>query len=307
MQAEARDPDTTEYEFKEPPSTDISPSSRRQVRVEFAALSDPGKIRQNNEDHYIITQMGRSFRALATNMPAGELPEPVDDISYAMAVADGMGGMAAGEKASQLAIRTGVQLVLSSSRWATKIDEEEARQLIVRMRDYLRKIDHALIGQARADRDLRGMGTTLTIAYSFGIDVFIVHVGDSRAYIYRKERLEQLTRDHTVAQNLADLGAIKPEEVHRHATRHVLTNFVGGPSQGVDPEIATLQIQDGDFLLLCSDGLTEMVGDADIATILKDAGTCNAAAKALVARALANGGRDNVTVVLARYDVPKID
>jgi protein phosphatase len=310
MQADARDPDTTEYEIKELPSQGIpplsSPSPRRQVRVEFAALSDPGRVRQNNEDHYIITQMGRSFRALATNMPAGELPEPIDDTSYEMAVADGMGGMAAGERASQLAIRTGVQLVLSSSRWATKIDEEEARQLIARMRDYLRKIDYTLIGQARADRDLRGMGTTLTIAYSFGIDVFIVHVGDSRAYIYRKKKLEQLTRDHTVAQNLADVGAIKPEEVHRHATRHVLTNFIGGPSQGVDPEIATLQLQDGDFLLLCSDGLSDMVSDAEIAAILGDSGTCNAAVKALVAKALANGGRDNVTVLLARYDVPPI-
>jgi len=306
MQADARDPDTTEYEVKEPPSRGIAPSSKRPVRVEFAALSDPGKIRQNNEDHFIITQMSRSFRALATNMPPGELPEPVDDMAYGMVVADGMGGMAAGEKASQLAIRTGVELVLNSSRWATTINEEEARQLILRMRDYLRKIDTKLIGQARADRGLRGMGTTLTIAYSVGIDVFIVHVGDSRVYIYRKERLEQLTRDHTVAQNLADVGAIKPEEVHRHATRHVLTNFIGGPSQGVDPEIATLQLQDGDFLLLCSDGLSDMVEDAEIAAIIRDSGTCNAAVKALVARALANGGRDNVTVILARYDVPPI-
>ena len=110
-------------------------------------IADPGKVRQNNEDHYIITQMGRSFRALATNMPAGELPEPVDDTSYAMVVADGMGGMAAGEKASQLAIRTGVQLVLSSSRWSTKIDEEEARQINIRMREYFHKVDHAIIGE----------------------------------------------------------------------------------------------------------------------------------------------------------------
>jgi serine/threonine protein phosphatase PrpC len=306
MQAEARDPDTTEYEDKEPPSQGISSSSKRQVGFEFAALSDPGKIRQNNEDHYLVARLSRAFRPLDTNMPASELPASVDDVAYGMVVADGMGGMVAGEKASRLAIRTGVELVLNSPRWATKIDDEEARLLITRMRDNLRKIDTALIGQARADRGLRGMGTTLTFAYSVGIDVFIVHVGDSRAYIYRNGRLEQLTRDHTVAQNLADAGAIKPEEVHRHATRHVLTNFVGGPSLGVDPEIATLQVQDGDFLLLCSDGLTEMVEDAEIVTILQEAGTCNAAAKALVAKALANGGRDNVTVILARYDIPPI-
>ena len=147
------------------------------------------------------------------------------------------------------------------------------------MRDYFHKVNTAVIGQARADRGLSGMGTTLTLAYSVGVDVFIIHVGDSRAYLHREGRLGQLTRDHTVAQGLADLGAIKPEEVHRHATRHVLTNFVGGPSPGVDPEVATLQVRDGDFLLLCSDGLTEMVGDPEIAAILDDAGTAEAAAQ----------------------------
>jgi protein phosphatase len=305
MQPENLEPDTTVNDSNPPPIPGI-PSFKRQVRVEFAAISDPGKLRQNNEDHYLIARVSRTFRALDTNMPPGGLPESVDDVAYAMVVADGMGGMAAGEKASQLAIRTGVQLVTNSPRWATKIDEEEARAFIARMRDYFRKVDSAVIAQARTDHGLRGMGTTLTLAYSVGIDVFVIHVGDSRAYLYRHGRLEQLTRDHTVAQNLADVGAIKPEEVHRHATRHVLTNFVGGPTPGVDPEIATLQVQDGDFLLVCSDGLTEMVEDPHIAEILKDAGTCNAAAKALVAKALANGGRDNVTVLLARYDIPPI-
>ncbi|WP_435009476.1 PP2C family protein-serine/threonine phosphatase [Tundrisphaera lichenicola] len=300
---EAREVDTTEYEFKDGPS-DPPKSPRRPVEVEFAAISDPGRVRTNNEDHYLITRMSRTYRPLRTNMPAGELPDPFDDVAYGMVVADGMGGMSAGEKASQLAIRTGVELVLNSPRWATRIDEEEARHLIGRMCEYFRKVDNAVIGQARAHRGLRGMGTTLTLAYSVGIDVFIVHVGDSRAYLHRAGGLSQLTRDHTVAQNLADVGAIKPEEVHRHNTRHVLTNFVGGPTHGVDPEIATLQVRDGDTLLLCSDGLTEMVEDSDIAAILDKAPTPDDAARSLIDRALANGGRDNVTVVLARYTIP---
>ena len=300
---EAREADTTEFEIKDGP-TSAQRTPRLAVGVEFAAISDPGRVRSNNEDHYLITRMSRTFRPIQTNMPDGELPDPFDDVAYGMVVADGMGGLSAGEKASQLAIRTGVELVLNSPRWATRIDEEEARHLIGRMCEYFRKVDNAVIGESRAHRGLRGMGTTLTLAYSVGADVFIVHAGDSRAYLHRGGRLSQLTRDHTMAQNLADVGAIKPEEVHRHNTRHVLTNFVGGPSLGVDPEIATLQVQDGDILLICSDGLSEMVRDAEIAAILGEARPLEEVVRSLIDRALANGGRDNVTVVLARYSIP---
>jgi serine/threonine protein phosphatase PrpC len=279
--------------------------ARASVRIDFAAISDPGKVRTNNEDHYLINRLGRTFGVVATNMPPGSLPDPVDEVAYGMVVADGMGGMAAGEKASQLAIRTGVDLVLNSGKWATRIDDLEARQLIGRMRDYFHKVDSVVIGQARNDRQLNGMGTTLTLAYIVNTDVFIVHVGDSRAYLCRQGKLEQLTRDHTMAQGLADLGAIKPEEVHRHAKRHVLTNFVGGPSSGVEPEVATLHLQDGDTLLLCSDGLTEMVEDQEITRVLANSGTSDAAAKALVDLALEAGGKDNVTVLVARIEIPR--
>src|SRR4051812_18069006 len=102
---EAKEADTTEFDSK-------VKSPRRAVNIEFAAISDPGRVRANNEDHYLITRMSRTYRALRTNMPEGELPSAVDDVAYAMVVADGMGGHSAGEKASQLAIRTGVELVL---------------------------------------------------------------------------------------------------------------------------------------------------------------------------------------------------
>ena len=275
------------------------------IRVEFAAVSHPGKVRSNNEDHFLVTRMGRTFDVVATNMPPGDLPDQVEEVAYGMVVADGMGGMAAGEKASQLAIRTGVDLVLKSPIWATRINDQAAQQLMVRMRDYLHQVDSAVIGEARADRHLRGMGTTLTIAYIVGTDAFVVHVGDSRAYLFRKGNLKQLTRDHTMAQTLADVGVIRPEEVHRHAKRHVLTNFVGGPSSGVEPDVVHFQLEDGDHLLLCSDGLTEMVAEPAIARTLADSTETDSTAKALVDLALQRGGRDNVTVVLAHIEVPK--
>ena len=275
------------------------------VRVEFAAASHPGKVRSNNEDHYLITRMGRTFNVASTNMPPGGLPDHVDEVAHAMVVADGMGGMAAGEKASQLAIRTGVDLVLNSPLWATRVDGQAGHELIARMRAYIRKVDSVVIDRASTDRHLSGMGTTLTIAYIVNTDAFIAHVGDSRAYLFRGGKLEQLTHDHTMAQGLADRGAIKPEEVQRHAKRHVLTNFVGGPQSGVEPEIATIHLQDGDTILLCSDGLTEMVADLAIARTLGAGNSIDSAAKALIDLALEGGGRDNVTVVIARIEVPK--
>jgi protein phosphatase len=272
-------------------------------RLDFAAVSDPGKVRSHNEDHYLITRMGRTFGLVATNVPEGSLPDNIDEEAFGMVVADGMGGMAAGEKASLLAIQTGVDLVLNSPMWATRIDEEAARQLNLRMREYIRKVDSVVVGEARSDRHLSGMGTTLTIAYIVRTDAFIVHVGDSRAYLHREGRLTQLTRDHTLAQGMADSGAIRPDEVSHHAKRHVLTNFVGGPWSGVEPEFTTIELRHDDFLMLCSDGLNEMVTNDEIAAVLDRSPNADAASKELLSLALDRGGRDNVTILVAKVAV----
>jgi PPM family protein phosphatase len=289
------------------PAGRSSEETKPPLRIEFAAISHPGKVRTNNEDHFLVTRMGRTFQSVATNMPAGAVPDFVDEVAYGMIVADGMGGMAAGEKASQIAIRTGVDLVLNSPMWATRADEHASRQLIERMRGYFRQVDSAVIGEAKADRHLSGMGTTLTVAYIIDHSAFIVHVGDSRAYRFGKGKLEQITSDHTMAQDLARAGAIRPEDVPHHSKRHVLTNFVGGPSSGVEPEVHTVQLVDGDYLLLCSDGLSEMVKDAQIAQVLGSAKATDSAAKLLIDLALEGGGRDNVTVVLAHFAIPKVE
>ena len=294
--------ETMEYFGLRPPASRPG-IDRPIVRVELAAASHPGKVRANNEDHYLVTRMGRTFQAVSTNMPAGEVPDQVDEVAYGLVVADGMGGMAAGERASQLAIRTGVDLVLNSPLWTTRADEEASRQLIDQLRDYFRRVDRAVIGESMSDSHLRGMGTTLTVAYLIDASAIIVHVGDTRAYLFRKGGLRQLTKDHTMAQGLADAGAIRPDEVQNHAKRHVLINFVGGPTSGVEPEVHNVKLEDGDVLLLCSDGLSEMVKDAQIAGALGQAVGLDASARALIELALDGGGRDNVTVVLAKISI----
>ena len=147
------------------------------------------------------------------------------------------------------------------------------------------------------------MGTTMTGTYSVGKNLFIVHVGDSRAYLFRDAKLYQITRDQTVAQALADSGQISENDISKHPLRHMLTNSMGSRDGDVVAEIQQLKLADGDRIMLCSDGLTEMVSDEAIADVLARIPASADACQALVALALENGGKDNVTVVIARYSI----
>jgi PPM family protein phosphatase len=151
---------------------------------------------------------------------------------------------------------------------------------------------------------LRGMATTLTVACSLGLDLLTAHVGDTRAYLFREGRLHQLTRDQTMAQSLADSGAITPEEAARHPGRHVLTSAIATRGAFVQVELKKSRLNDRDQLLLCSDGLTEMVPEDAIAEVLQASKPSADACRKLVDLALEAGGKDNVTVVLARYRLP---
>jgi protein phosphatase len=158
--------------------------------------------------------------------------------------------------------------------------------------------------QADADPALHGFGTTMTLALSLGRDLFVVHVGDSRAYLLRQQRLHRLTRDHTLAQALADRGLLAPQEAASSRLRHVLTQALGAQSAYDEPDVHEVPLHDGDCLLLCTDGLTEMVRDEGIAQVLASSDTAEEACRRLVQEALAAGGKDNVTAVVARYAFP---
>jgi protein phosphatase len=148
------------------------------------------------------------------------------------------------------------------------------------------------------------MGTTLTLAASLGSDLVIAHVGASRAYLFRAGRLLHLTSDQTVAQLLADTGVIRPEDVARHHARRVLTGSITAAGEKAEVELHHLKLVDGDQLLLCSDGLTEMVTDAEISAVLEKHEPAADACRALVELALEAGGKDNVTVLLGCYQIP---
>jgi len=274
------------------------------VRVDVSALTHPGHVRPNNEDQFFVTRLTRSLETILTSLPAGELPTRLDEVNYMMLVADGMGGHAAGEVASRIAITELIGLALQRPDWIFRVDERVAPEIERRARDIIQTVGTILTERGERDSSLRGMGTTLTGARSLGRDLVIAHVGDSRAYLFRGNRLHRLTKDHTYAQLLADAGERAAGEVLRSRLRNILTNVLGGPDADVHVDVDLLRLQDGDRLLLCTDGLTDMVDDGTMAKTLSATPASTAACSALVQLALDRGGRDNVTVIVAAYEMP---
>ena len=272
--------------------------------MDFGGLSHVGLVRSNNEDHFLVARIDRTLRTLITNLPPGFVPDESVDSIYGMLVADGLGGHAAGEVASRTAIATLIDLVLATPDIITRLDDHFSQEVLRRFERRFRRIAAVLAEQARSEPHLAGMGTTMTAACCAGADLLIAHDGDSRAYLMREGRLMRLTRDQTMAQLLADTGMNGSHEIEIHPLRHVLTGALGTPEAPIDVELSAHRLRDGDQILLCTDGLTEMVPEASIATLLQQpAELASEVCARLVQAALDRGGRDNVTAVVGRYRI----
>ena len=272
------------------------------VQVDFGAMSHVGKVRQNNEDQFLAVRLKKSLEVLQGTLPAEEDVLLPDLEAYAFLVADGIGGAEAGERASAFVVREAKKHLLYTSKWFFHLEDPDNEVRLRLIRESLERLDRVLIQKAKQDPTLSGMGSTLTATFSIGLDLLVVQVGDSRAYLYRAGHLEQLTRDQTMVQDLIDDGLLDPEEAKIHRTRHVLTNAIGG-MPGVYGEVFNVQLDHGDRLLLSTDGLHDQVDNDRIAEILNLHTDPKAACQALVDAALEQGGPDNITVVVASYAV----
>src|SRR6185295_14291948 len=302
---ENSDRDTAELEPQFADPAHRIPTAR--VRVDLAAQSHQGHVRDSNEDHYLAVRITRSLETVLTNLGEGVLPKRFDETAYGMLVADGMGGMAAGEIASRAALLRLMDLVVQTPDWIMKMNQRDgAATVLRRMTHRFRQIDNDLREQGVSSQSLQGMGTTLTVTVSLGTDLFLSHIGDSRAYLLREGELHQLTKDHTLAQALIEAGIATADDTSTRAMRHVLTAALGSTGEPTDPQVQRLHLSDGDQLLLCTDGLTEMVTDELIAAVLTEANSSAVACQGLTNLALGGGGSDNITVVLARYRFPQV-
>ena len=292
--------DTVEFSSAKTPQRFFGPRPQP-IKVRFGAVSDRGKKRSNNEDHYAVVRRERSRTVLATNVPDANMAQTKEE-AYVMVVADGIGGAAFGQLASMLAVQTAWELAERETCWAFNVDEEQAKELGEKFDAYAQLIHQKLLDHVYTDPKTAGMGTTLTIAYTVGPVAFIGHIGDSRAYAWRDGLIHPLTRDHTLAQELVDAGMGSREAAQ---FGHVLTNFLGGRNNRVATESQQFVLQDGDALLLCTDGLTRHVEDHEIAEAIASDSDPQKVCQTLLDLALQRGGKDNITIVLARYEIPK--
>jgi protein phosphatase len=230
------------------------------MRLRVGAETDVGKVRTRNEDAYLVDP-------------------PL------FVVADGMGGHRGGDVASRLTVET-----LQEAQ--PQRDPSGAALL-----DAVRSANRVVNERSASDRDLRGMGTTVTALQTAGDSGRIAHVGDSRAYLLREGALQQLTQDHTLVQQMVDEGNLDADEAERHPARHIMTRALGVEEQ-VAVDQLTLDLHPGDRILLCSDGLSGMLSADDIRDLLERETGAQQAADALVQLAIERGGEDNVTVVV---------
>lgn len=284
-------------------TNDAFPPMSALVRADFAALTRRRPTEEQNTDHYLVVRLGRSQETLLTSLPAGLIGNRFDEQAYGIVVADGMG--TAGEMASRLTIAALLNLTLRYARWQVRVDELVAPEIIERITHFYRQIDSALVTVNRTDVGIP-LYTTLTGIVTAGRDLFFAHVGHSRAYLFRDGELIQLTHDHTHAvqrteraMRLVDLTNIA-SDLH-----HILTDALGAGT--VDPriDVERITLADGDTVLVCTNGLTDVVGDVEIAGVLGSSRTVDEKAAELVDAAVRNDTTDDVTVVIGRYHVPE--
>lgn len=280
--------------------------------MDCCGATDVGKKRSANEDQFLVSDVSKSMRVHQTSLALDHQTRLFGDTKgKLLLVADGMGGHEAGERASQLVIDAIVDYVLNRLSWymfdSCLKDSEFEEQLKQALIECQRRIDR----EVSAIPQRRGMGSTLTMAYIVWPRMFLVHAGDSRCYLLRDGELQQLTRDHTLADLASSVQrgkqgtAVQEDDDANEGDRpmaNVLWNVIGGDARVPHPDAIALDLQLGDTLLLCTDGLNKHLTRRQIREILSDEKSTEVICQNLIDGANAAGGSDNVTVIVSRFE-----
>jgi len=272
---------------------------------EVFGLSDVGQVRRQNEDSFLVARLERSMRLMQSSRPfEDDTKVKGPPQGWLMMVADGMGGHAAGEVASALTIDALARYAFTLMPWSLPRSKDDSRVLAKGLRQAVREVQNEMRRAADEGTGSRGMGTTLTMAYVTWPNLFVVHVGDSRIYALRDGQLYQITRDHTLAQQLVDSKVMSEDEAESSDFSNVLVNALGGESEELNIELHHALLFPNDTLILCSDGLTKHVTKEEICAGLEGLSrgeTAESCTRGLVSLANQRGGTDNVTVVVAHF------
>jgi PPM family protein phosphatase len=274
----------------EPPAS-TDEKGNGEVTLRLFGRTDVGQIREHNEDNFIVADLTKNSRGLME----GDRIQHVGPHGTLLGVCDGMGGAAAGEVASQLAVDIIYQKMVSGD------PPQNHDELATRLVQAIEAAGMRIFSEAKLDRTRRGMGTTATIAALLDDHLFFGQVGDSRAYILRDDRLVQVTRDQSLVNQLIEAGQLTEEEAETFEHNNIILQALG-TADSVQVDLTYVSLRRGDTLLLCSDGLSGMVRNDEIREVLRTVEEPLEVCKVLTDRANQAGGHDNITVVVAKFE-----
>jgi serine/threonine protein phosphatase PrpC len=272
----------------------------RDDELDLFGLTHPGRVRQENQDHFLLCTVHPQVVIHGTSLPATDaLALRGQRLATIMLVADGVGGSAAGSRASRIATEAVTQYVATALRCYHTAGSANEHEFTDALRNAAIEAHDVVRAEAVAELGGRQMATTLSLGIVVWPWMYVLQVGDSRCYFYQDGVLRQVTRDQTVAQNLADEGVLKQEQVKSSPLKHVLASAIG--SSSAMPEVSRVDVrQRGCVILVCTDGLTKHVNDDEIAQCLGAMESSEQACQQLLDLALERGGTDNITLVVGR-------
>jgi len=276
---------------------------RMSGKMQCFGLSDIGKVRTTNEDHFLVSDLNKSMQVHQTSLGLNHSTRLYGGSQgKVLAVADGMGGHAAGERASMIAVDAVTEFLLNAMDWFRCCeDEKEEDEAVARLQGVTDFCHEQVSQDVDAAPQRKGMGTTLTLGFILWPRMFVVHVGDSRCYLLRDGEFKQISHDHTMTQYLIETGALAPDETHNSEWDHQLYNVIGGNREAPKPDVYRTTLEIGDTVLLCTDGLTKHVSDEEMAATLSEDLTAEELCESLREQALRGGGEDNITLIVARF------
>lgn len=266
--------------------------------IDSFGLTDKGNVRPSNEDNFLIVDIHRSVDIRHSSLSPDALANRFGSAdAHLFVVADGVGGGPGGDQASEGAIAALLKYVSETVGCFNRLEPSKEHELFERLEETVRGVDQNLRDEHAGKRG-PAPATTLTMVLLIWPRAYLIHVGDSRAYVRRRGRLQQLTRDQTIGEYMVSMGAWTEEQAARARPAAALSSAIGGTE--LHPVVGLVDLEPGDSVMLCTDGLTKHVSNERIDTLMEQPGNAEAVARQLVDEALAGGGSDNVAVIVVR-------
>lgn len=267
------------------------------ITIDAFGLTDKGKVRPVNEDHFVVADIRRSVDMLHGSLPSDVLIDSIGSTTaYLFAVADGVGGGPDGDLASERTAAAVLSYVSGTAMCFNGLDVDREHELLQSLEHTVQKVHQELVSTVAPN--VKAPATTLTLVLLLWPRAYLIHVGDSRAYVRRRGRVQAMTRDQTFGEYMVSVGAWSEEQVGKFRTAETLASAIGGSE--MTPTVGLIDLEPGDSLLLCSDGLTKHVSEERIAEVMGQSMDSRKMAETLLADALNGGGTDNVSIIVAR-------